>query len=64
MKEPVKDDPVKDIKKEEEEEGHEEGATLFVKNLNFVTTDSDLKEHFESCGEVLSQVVFLIGNRE
>ena len=34
------------------EEGHEEGATLFVKNLNFVTTDADLRQHFETCGEV------------
>ena len=56
MKEPViKEDSTKEMKKEEkkeEEDGHEEGATLFVKNLNFVTVDSDLKEHFESCGEV------------
>ena len=54
MKEPVeKEDSTKEMKKEEkEDEGHEEGATLFVKNLNFVTIDSDLKEHFETCGEV------------
>ena len=55
VKEPViKEDESKESKKEEkeEEEGHEEGSTLFVKNLNFVTIDSDLKEHFESCGEV------------
>ena len=54
VKEPVeKEDLSKETKKEEkEDEGHEEGATLFVKNLNFVTVDSDLKEHFESCGEV------------
>ena len=54
VKEPVeKEDLAKETKKEEkEDEGHEEGATLFVKNLNFVTIDSDLKEHFESCGEV------------
>ena len=54
VKEPVeKEDLSKETKKEEkEDEGHEEGATLFVKNLNFVTIDSDLKEHFESCGEV------------
>ena len=57
VKDPVDkdEDSSKEIKKEEkkEEEGHEEGSTLFVKNLNFVTIDSDLKEHFESCGEVL-----------
>ena len=55
VKEPViKEDSSKETKKEEkeEDEGHEEGSTLFVKNLNFVTIDSDLKEHFESCGEV------------
>jgi len=39
------------------EEGHEEGATLFVKNLNFVTTDADLRQHFETCGEVFSASV-------
>jgi len=60
VKEPViKEDESKESKKEEkeEEEGHEEGSTLFVKNLNFVTIDSDLKEHFESCGEVFSASV-------
>jgi len=59
IKEPVaKEDSSKEKKKEEkEEEGHEEGSTLFVKNLNFVTIDSDLKEHFESCGEVFSASV-------
>ena len=54
-KEPAeKEDSSKETKKVEkkEDEGHEEGATLFVKNLNFVTIDSDLKEHFETCGEV------------
>jgi len=61
VKDPVDkdEDSSKEIKKEEkkEEEGHEEGSTLFVKNLNFVTIDSDLKEHFESCGEVFSASV-------
>ena len=55
VKEPVKkEDSSKEIEEEQkkEDEGHEEGSTLFVKNLNFVSVDSDLKEHFEACGEV------------
>ena len=29
------------------------GFTLFVKNLNFETTDESLREHFEKCGDLL-----------
>ncbi|XP_025831297.1 probable RNA-binding protein 19 [Agrilus planipennis] len=37
---------------EEEEEVPEENTTLFVKNLNFQTTDETLKKHFEECGKI------------
>jgi len=60
VKEPVKkEDSSKEIEEEhkKEDEGHEEGSTLFVKNLNFVSVDSDLKKHFEACGEVFSASV-------
>merc|ERR1712012_709264 len=30
------------------------GSTLFVKNLNFSTSDDELLEHFKSCGQVHS----------
>jgi len=30
---------------------------FFVKNLNFVTSDADLRQHFETCGEVFSASV-------
>ena len=46
----------KDVK-QNEEASHEEGATLFVKNLNFQTTDSALAQHFAPCGEVFSASV-------
>ena len=42
---------------EEEDASHEEGATLFVKNLNFLSTDSALSQHFAPCGEVFSASV-------
>jgi len=35
----------------------EEGATLFVKNLNFDTTDEAFREHFAGCGRLLSAVI-------
>jgi len=63
VKEPAEETlSVEEKEKEEKkvddgEEGHEEGATLFVKNLNFVTTDADLRQHFETCGEVFSASV-------
>lgn len=37
---------------EEEEESGEPGSTLFVKNLNFDTTDESLKQKFEKCGKL------------
>ena len=33
------------------------GLTLFVKNLNFDTTDESLKEHFSQCGPLLLSMV-------
>ena len=41
----------------EEEEEAEEGSTLFIKNLNFTSTDADLKQHFINCGQVFSASV-------
>ncbi|KAL2091477.1 hypothetical protein ACEWY4_013740 [Coilia grayii] len=48
-----------DGKKEEEEEEEEEeesapGATLFIKNLNFSTTEETLQQMFSKCGEIKS----------
>ncbi|XP_056631573.1 probable RNA-binding protein 19 [Diorhabda sublineata] len=37
---------------EEEEEEPEPDTTLFVKNLNFKTTDEQLKQHFVACGKI------------
>ncbi|KAL3284900.1 hypothetical protein HHI36_019035 [Cryptolaemus montrouzieri] len=57
----VKEDSNEEIKKENEvvgveedseDEEPEEDTTLFVKNLNFKTTDEALKKHFENCGKI------------
>lgn len=40
-----------------EEEEPEPDTTLFVKNLNFDTTDETMRQHFESCGSVFSATV-------
>ena len=40
-----------------EEEQPEPETTLFVKNLNFSTTDETLLQHFQNCGRVFSAVV-------
>ncbi|XP_076123595.1 putative RNA-binding protein 19 [Alosa pseudoharengus] len=46
----------KEEKQEEEEEEEEEesipGATLFIKNLNFITTEETLRQTFSKSGEV------------
>ncbi|KAM6931091.1 putative RNA-binding protein 19 [Xenentodon cancila] len=62
--EPVlnKEDGAKEEKKLEEEEQEEEeeedeavpGSTLFIKNLNFNTTEERLQETFTKCGKVKS----------
>lgn len=36
----------------EEEDEPEPDSTLFVKNLNFQTTDEGLKKHFKGCGKI------------
>ncbi|KAF5272764.1 hypothetical protein FQA39_LY07791 [Lamprigera yunnana] len=43
---------VVEMEEEEEESEPEPDTTLFVKNLNFKTTDKVLREHFEECGKV------------
>ncbi|KAM9810936.1 putative RNA-binding protein 19 [Neosynchiropus ocellatus] len=58
--EPVKPE-AKEEKKEETDDGEEEeeeddapGSTLFIKNLNFSTTEETLQEMFSKCGKVKS----------
>ncbi|KAG7489015.1 putative RNA-binding protein 19 [Solea senegalensis] len=60
---PVKEDTVKEDKKQEEQDEEEEeeeeeesapGSTLFIKNLNFSTTEEKLHETFSKCGKVKS----------
>ncbi|XP_067929070.1 probable RNA-binding protein 19 isoform X2 [Watersipora subatra] len=62
---------VDDSKKEDKEEAESEsdsnsesddpssgeGCTLFVKNLNFDTTESAMKKHFKSCGKVVNATI-------
>ncbi|XP_070690343.1 probable RNA-binding protein 19 isoform X2 [Pempheris klunzingeri] len=60
--EPEKEEAVKEGRKEEAEEEEEEeeeeesapGSTLFIKNLNFSTTEEKLQETFSKCGKVMS----------
>ncbi|KAH9524247.1 putative RNA-binding protein 19 [Bulinus truncatus] len=58
-KEMSEKDVKKDIKDEAEnsEEDVEDEATIFVKNLNFSTTDEILREHFEKIGKIYSATV-------
>ena len=42
---------------EEDDDEPEPETTLFVKNLNFSTTDDQLKENFCECGSVFSAIV-------
>jgi RNA recognition motif-containing protein len=39
------------------EEQPEQDTTLFVKNLNFATTDESMRKHFEFCGPIFSATV-------
>ncbi|XP_041084214.1 probable RNA-binding protein 19 isoform X2 [Polyodon spathula] len=39
---------------EEEEEGSQPGCTLFIKNLNFTTTEDTLRQTFSKCGALRS----------
>ncbi|XP_017269132.1 probable RNA-binding protein 19 isoform X2 [Kryptolebias marmoratus] len=58
--EPAKEEEVKEENKKEDEEEEEEeeetvpGSTLFIKNLNFSTTEEKLQEVFSKCGKVKS----------
>lgn len=40
-----------------QEEQPEPETTLFVKNLNFSTTDETLLQHFQTCGRIFSALV-------
>ncbi|KAM3610239.1 uncharacterized protein V6R79_001148 [Siganus canaliculatus] len=56
-KEEAKEKKKKEMEEEEEEEEEEEsvpGSTLFIKNLNFSTTEEKLQETFSKCGKVKS----------
>ncbi|KAJ8675478.1 hypothetical protein QAD02_011264 [Eretmocerus hayati] len=53
----IEDKPVENEEKKEEDDDDDEDepepdTTLFVKNLNFTTTEEDLKKHFAKCGEL------------
>ncbi|KAF3695836.1 putative RNA-binding protein 19 RNA-binding motif protein 19 [Channa argus] len=53
----VKEERKEEVQEEEEEEEEEEsapGSTLFLKNLNFSTTEEKLQETFSKCGKVKS----------
>jgi multiple RNA-binding domain-containing protein 1 len=39
------------------EEQPEHDTTIFVKNLNFATTDESMRKHFEFCGPIFSATV-------
>lgn len=45
------------ISSDKVEEQPEQDTTLFIKNLNFSTTDETLHQHFESCGRIFSATV-------
>ncbi|XP_041979316.1 probable RNA-binding protein 19 [Aricia agestis] len=48
---------VKEAAIEEEIYEPENDTTLFVKNLNFKTTEDSLREHFSSCGKIHSATI-------
>jgi len=47
----------KEDTKDDTEVEAEEGSTLFVKNLNFITTNDGMVEHFTACGNVHTATV-------
>uniref|UniRef100_A0A8C2Z503 Probable RNA-binding protein 19 n=1 Tax=Cyclopterus lumpus TaxID=8103 RepID=A0A8C2Z503_CYCLU len=56
--EPVqKEDAMTEEKDDEEEEESAPGSTLFIKNLNFSTTEEKLQETFSKCGKITSCTV-------
>ncbi|KAM9359910.1 putative RNA-binding protein 19 [Symphorus nematophorus] len=54
VKKEEKEEEVEEEEEEEEEEEAAPGSTLFIKNLNFSTTEEKLQETFSKCGKVKS----------
>nr|XP_057926453.1 probable RNA-binding protein 19 [Doryrhamphus excisus] len=50
----VKEEEEEEDEEEEEEDGCVPGSTLFIKNLNFSTTEETLQETFSKCGKIKS----------
>ena len=48
---------VVDVLGKDEPEEAEDGSTLFVKNLNFDTTEESLENHFQACGKIFSVTI-------
>uniref|UniRef100_A0A0V0G4J1 Putative rna-binding protein 19 n=1 Tax=Triatoma dimidiata TaxID=72491 RepID=A0A0V0G4J1_TRIDM len=57
----ISDENVEQEEKQSEDDEEniitETNSTLFVKNLNFQTSEEDLKEHFKSCGKIASTLI-------
>lgn len=56
QEEELKEEKVMEQEEDDEEEEAENvpGSTLFIKNLNFSTTEETLQEKFSKCGKILS----------
>uniref|UniRef100_A0A8C2XMY4 Probable RNA-binding protein 19 n=1 Tax=Cyclopterus lumpus TaxID=8103 RepID=A0A8C2XMY4_CYCLU len=54
---PEPEDAMTEEKDDEEEEESAPGSTLFIKNLNFSTTEEKLQETFSKCGKITSCTV-------
>jgi len=52
-----KETGIAEVLAEDDDKEPEEDSTLFVKNLNFSTTDDELKTHFQGCGLIQSATV-------
>ena len=48
---------VVDVLGKDDPEEAEDGSTLFVKNLNFDTTEESLENHFQACGKIFSVTI-------
>ncbi|XP_014367177.2 probable RNA-binding protein 19 [Papilio machaon] len=55
--EKVEEEKLTEEKMEEETETPENDSTIFIKNLNFKTSENNLREHFKNCGKIHSVVV-------
>ncbi|XP_065213058.1 probable RNA-binding protein 19 [Planococcus citri] len=51
----INEEPSKGV--EDEIDDPEDDATLFIKNLNFETTEDSIKEHFKNCGKIANVTV-------